>query len=77
MEFLPGTNKPVQSENDFILNNEHINNVYEMYAWHFRIKERPAEFSELIQFAQWIGLKIKQPTKEELVNFFLDQKIAM
>lgn len=77
MEFLPGTNNPVQSENDFILKNEHIDNVLEMYAWHFRINDRPAEFSELIKFAQWIGLKIKQPTKEELVNFLLDKNIAM
>lgn len=77
MELLPNILQPVKNENDFVLHSEHINNVYEMYAWHFRIKERPAEFSELIQFAQWIGFKIKQPTKEELVNFFLDQKIAM
>lgn len=77
MEFLPHTTNPVQSENDFILKDEHIENVLEMYAWHFRIKERPAEFIELIQFANWLGLKKKQPTKEELVNFFLDQNIVM
>lgn len=76
MEFLPHIKQPVQSENDFILKSEHIENVLEMYAWHFRIKERPAEFSELIQFANWLGLKNKQPSKEELVNFFLDQNIA-
>jgi hypothetical protein len=77
MEFLPNISQPVQNENDFVLRSEHINNVYEMYSWHFRIHERPAEFSELIQFASWLGLKIKQPTKEQLVNFFLEQNIAL
>jgi hypothetical protein len=50
--------------------------MIEAYSWHFRIKERPATFDELIRFANWIGLENKQPTKFELIDFFLDQKIS-
>jgi len=50
--------------------------IYEAYTWHFKIKDRPATFDEMIKFANWQGLKIKDPTKNQLVDFFLDKKIA-
>jgi hypothetical protein len=52
------------------------NNMLEAYKWHFRIKERPATFDELIKFANWQGLENKQPSKFELIDFFIDQKIV-
>jgi hypothetical protein len=55
---------------------DYYNRMVEAYAWHFRIKERPARFDELVQFAQWQGLKEKNPTKSQLINFFLDNKIC-
>ena len=71
-------------ENLHIFNdpNIHVNRaqwyaqLFEAYAWHFRIKERPATFDELVKFAQWQGFKEKNPTKSQLVNFFLDNKIC-
>lgn len=55
---------------------DYYNRMVEAYAWHFCIKERPARFDELVQFAQWQGLKEKNPTKSQLINFFLDNKIC-
>lgn len=52
-----------------------INEIYIAYTWHFRIKQRPATFEEISRFAKWQGLRIKKPTKKDLVNFFLDNKI--
>jgi hypothetical protein len=50
--------------------------IYQAYAWHFRIKNRPATHDELTRFAQWQGLKIKEPAQKDIVDFFLDQKIT-
>lgn len=49
--------------------------IYEAYTWHFKIKDRPATFEEMIRFANWQGCKIKDPTKNQLVDFFLNKKI--
>jgi hypothetical protein len=54
----------------------YYNNMVEAYSWHFRIKDRPATFDELIKFANWQGLENKQPSKVELIDFFLDKKIS-
>lgn len=71
-------------ENLHIFNDPHLhvncaqwyNELYQAYSWHFRIKERPATHDELVRFAKWQGLKLKDPGKKDLVNFFLDQKIS-
>lgn len=52
------------------------NELFTAYAWHFRIKERPATFEELSRFAKWEGLQIKEPTKKDLVDFFLEKNIT-
>lgn len=62
--------------------NEHINRaqwyneLFEAYSWHFKIKDRPASLPELARFAQWQGLKIKDPCKKDIVDFFLEKKIT-
>jgi hypothetical protein len=61
---------------DVISRQEYYNRIIDAYAWHFRIKQRPATFDELVQFAKWQGLKEKNPSRAELVNFFLDNKIC-
>jgi hypothetical protein len=55
---------------------DYYNRIIDAYSWHFRIKNRPATFEELCQFAKWQGLKQKNPTRAELVEFFLEQKIC-
>jgi hypothetical protein len=55
---------------------DYYNTMVEAYAWHFRIKDRPATFDELTRFAQWQGLKEKHPTKSQLIDFFLENKIC-
>jgi hypothetical protein len=62
-------------QNEIIARATYYNSMLEAYAWHFRIKDRPATFEELIKFAIWQGLENKQPTKAELIDFFLDNKI--
>jgi hypothetical protein len=52
------------------------NQLFEAYAWHFKIKNRPATKDELARFAQWHGMKNKEPDKKQIVDFFLDQKIT-
>jgi hypothetical protein len=52
------------------------NEIYQAYSWHFKIKDRPATHEELTRFAIWQGLKIKEPGKKEIVDFFLDKKIT-
>lgn len=52
------------------------NELFEAYAWHFRIKERPATLPELARFAKWQGLKIKEPSKKEIIDFFLENNIT-
>ena len=49
--------------------------LFEAYAWHFRIKNRPATHEELSRFAQWQGLQTKEPSKKEIIDFFLQNKI--
>lgn len=71
-------------ENLHILNdpNAHVsraqwyNELFEAYAWHFRIKERPATLPELARFAKWQGLKIKEPSKKDIIDFFLENNIS-
>jgi hypothetical protein len=63
-------------QHEIIARATYYNNMIEAYKWHFRIKERPATFEELIKFANWNGLENKQPTKAELIDFFLDNKIV-
>jgi hypothetical protein len=53
-----------------------VREIYQAYSWHFKIKDRPATHDELTRFAIWQGLKIKEPSKKEIVDFFLDQKIT-
>jgi hypothetical protein len=61
---------------DVISRQDYYNRLFDAYSWHFRIKDRPATFDELITFAKWQGLKEKNPTKPRLVDFFLDKKIC-
>jgi len=63
-------------QNELISLHDYYNRMIEAYSWHYRIRNRPASFNELIRFARWQGLTIKEPTKGELVNFFLDNKIV-
>ena len=71
-------------ENLHIFNdpNIHVNRaqwyaqLFEAYAWHFRIKNRPATHEELARFAQWQGLQTKEPSKKEIIDFFLKNKIT-
>lgn len=50
--------------------------VLEMYQWHFRKNEKPCTFDELITYCKWLGLKEKQPTKDQVVNFLLEKRVA-
>lgn len=61
---------------DIVATATYYKNMLDAYAWHFRIKERPATFMELVKFARWEGLQLKTPTTKELVDFFLDKKIV-
>lgn len=54
---------------------DYYNRMIEAYAWHFRIKNRPATHEELSRFAQWQGLQTKEPSKKEIIDFFLQNKI--
>lgn len=63
-------------ENPHISRSKHIDQVLEMYYHHFRKNDRPCTFDELVTYANWLGLKNKIPTKEELMNFLLDKRIA-
>jgi hypothetical protein len=51
--------------------------MFTAYSWYFRKKDQPAEFTDMIKYAHWIGLKIKMPTKRELVDFFIAQNIPL
>lgn len=51
--------------------------MFSFYSWYFRVCDRPAEFSEMIKFANWQGLKQKMPSKNQLVDFFLEKKIGI
>jgi len=62
-------------QNEIIARAIYYNNMIEAYAWHFRIGNRPARFDELVKFATWQGLENKTPTKAELIDFFLENKI--
>jgi len=53
----------------------YYNEMYNMYCWHFKVKERPATWEEMIKFAQWHGFKDKEPTKRKLVDHFLENNI--
>jgi hypothetical protein len=47
-----------------------------MYQWHFKKNEQPCTFDELVTYCKWLGLKEKQPTKDQVVNFLLDKRVA-
>jgi len=62
---------------DPVMRANYYEQMFSFYSWHFRVKDRPAEFSEMIKYAHWQGLKIKTPTKIELVDFFLEKQIGI
>ena len=62
---------------DPVMKAKYYEQMFSFYSWHFRVCDRPAEFSEMIKFARWQGLKEKRPTKSQLVDFFLDKKIGI
>lgn len=64
-------------ENVHIQNSFYTHQVLDAYAWHFRKNDKPCSIDELITYANWLGLNNKQPTKRELIDFFLDQKICI
>jgi len=51
--------------------------MFEAYSWYFRKNDEPAEFTDMIKYAHWMGLKIKMPTKRELVDYFLELNIPI
>ena len=63
-------------QNSFVQESNYINEILGAYQWHFRKVDKPCSFDELVTYANWLGLKNKQPTKRELIDFFLDQKIC-
>lgn len=69
LHILPGSS-------DIIATATYYKSMLEAYAWHFRIKDRPATFAELVKFARWEGLQLKTPTTRELVDFFLQKQIV-
>jgi hypothetical protein len=62
---------------DPVMKSRYYEQMFTAYSWYFRIHDRPAEFSEMIKYAHWQGLKIKMPTKIELVDFFLKKQIVL
>lgn len=62
---------------DPLMKAKYYDQMFSFYSWHFRVCDRPAEFPEMIKYAKWQGLKIKMPTKKELVDFFLEKKIGL
>ena len=63
-------------ENPLISKSKYYDQVLEMYQWHFQKNNKPCTFEELITYCKWLGLKEKQPTKDQVVNFLLDKRIA-
>lgn len=55
----------------------YFNEMYNSYCWHFRIKDKPATHEQMIRFANWYGLKEKQPSKRQIVQCFLDNKVHL
>jgi hypothetical protein len=55
---------------------EYVNETFEAYCWYFKIKNRKCTFAELSTFCYYLGLKTKQPTKKNLVDFLIDKKIS-
>jgi hypothetical protein len=49
--------------------------LFDAYRWHFRIKDRPATMEKMVMFAQWYGCKEKEPSKRQIVETFLDNKV--
>jgi len=62
---------------DPVMKAQYYEQMFRFYSWYFRVCDRPAEFSEMIKFAKWQGLKEKMPSKIQLVDFFLEQKIGL
>lgn len=52
------------------------NEIFDAYAWHFRIKDKPASMEQMQMVARWEGIKIKTPSKREIVDFLLEKKIV-
>ncbi len=63
-------------ENPLISKQKYNDQVIEMYQWHFKKNEQPCTFDELVTYCKWLGLKEKQPTKDQVVNFLLDKRVA-
>jgi hypothetical protein len=62
---------------DPVMKSRYYEQMFSFYSWYFRVCDRPAEFSEMIKFAHWQGLKEKMPTKIQLVDFFLEKEIGL
>jgi hypothetical protein len=62
---------------DPVIKAQFYDRMFTAYSWYFRKRDQPAEFSDMIKYAHWNGLKIKMPTKRELVDFFLEQDIPL
>jgi len=57
------------------MENKEIEYIFKCYCEHFKKKGKPSTFEEIIKYAQILGLKEKNPTKTQIVKFFLDRKI--
>lgn len=55
----------------------YFNEMYNSYCWHFRIKDKPATHEQMTRFAHWYGLKEKHPSKRQIVQCFLDNKVHL
>jgi hypothetical protein len=55
---------------------EYVNETFDAYCWHFKIKNRKCTYDELSTFCYYLGLRTKQPTKKNIVDFLIDKKIA-
>jgi len=65
------------TENTFIQSSFYTNEILDAYLWHFRKNDRPCSIDELITYANWLGMNNKTPSKKELIDFLLDQKIYL
>lgn len=68
-----------QFQNETYWNNpyEHVCEQYDYYLYHFKLKNRNCTPEELIYFCEILGLKTKQPTKKQIVDFLISKKIGL
>lgn len=55
----------------------YFHEMYNAYRWHFRIKDKPATDEQMRMFVKWYGLKEKEPSKKQIVQCFLNNKVHL